>query len=87
MFQCCEKEKVWEKGKEKKERKKEKRDTCDGVYPKAWKKRGEPKYKTKQNNGMEPQQKEKMIPEKGVKGGPNKTSTVTGKKGEKEKGK
>lgn len=34
---------------------------------------------------MKPQQKEKMRSEKGMKGGPNKTSSYREKKGEKEK--
>lgn len=51
-----------------------------GFIQKYGKKRRTEIEKNKQNNGMKPQQKEKMRSEKGMEGGPNKTSTVTGKK-------
>lgn len=68
VFQCCEKEKSWEKGKEKGKRKertrKKEKDTCDGVYPKSMGRKENQKIRLKKKKWNEPQQKEKGDAEK-----------------------
>lgn len=62
MFQCCEKEEGWEKGKEKggKIKEKKKKDTCNGFYQKYGKKVGEPKDNKKKWNEATTERKDDM---------------------------
>ena len=70
------------KGKKKEKTKKKKKDTCDGFNPKNMGKKENQKIKLKKKNGMSHNRKKKEM-QRSVDRRPNRTSTVTGREGEK----